>query len=210
MRAAAATAIAFLACHPIGAKGDECMWGPYRETLLEAGALRVLLEAALAPTQDEVCRKVIEKAAAVGVMYLCTVVSLPSAANCFLCAYKGAGRTCITVCFAALCCAALCGAVLVYKPQRMVLLPSGRVVSAAVLFYCSMLHKAASTCRVVIAGLISFQTALLGTLSNRAGNAALSCSTSVKTCNSPYIWACILGCGSAATCKVPAATYRHT
>lgn len=82
VRAAAATAIAFLACHPIGAKGDECMWGPYREALLEAGALRVLLEAALAPTQDEVCRKVIEKAAAVGVMYLCTVVGLP------LCPYQ--------------------------------------------------------------------------------------------------------------------------
>ncbi len=75
MRAAAATAIAFLACHPIGAKGDECMWGPYREALLEAGALTVLLEAALAPTEDDNCRKVIEKAAAVGVMYLCTVVS---------------------------------------------------------------------------------------------------------------------------------------
>ncbi len=75
VRAAAATAIAFLACHPIGAKGDECMWGPYREALLEAGALRVLLEAALAPTEDDNCRKVIEKAAAVGVMYLCTVVS---------------------------------------------------------------------------------------------------------------------------------------
>lgn len=77
VRAAAATAIAFLACHPIGAKGEECMWGPYREALLEAGSLRVLLEAALAPTQDETCRKVIEKAAAVGVMYLCTVVSHP-------------------------------------------------------------------------------------------------------------------------------------
>ena len=51
------------------------MWGPYREALLEAGALRVLLEAALAPTEDDNCRKVIEKAAAVGVMYLCTVVS---------------------------------------------------------------------------------------------------------------------------------------
>lgn len=75
VRAAAATAIAFLACHPIGAKGDECMWGPYRVALLEAGALRVLLEAALAPTEDDNCRKVIEKAAAVGVMYLCTVVS---------------------------------------------------------------------------------------------------------------------------------------
>ena len=76
MRAAAATAIAFLACHPIGAKGDDCMWGPYREVLLQAGALEVLLEAALAPTQDDNCRKVIEKAAAVGIMYLCTVVSL--------------------------------------------------------------------------------------------------------------------------------------
>lgn len=74
VRAAAATAIAFLACHPIGAKGDDCMWGPYREVLLQAGALEVLLEAALAPTQDESCRKVIEKAAAVGIMYLCTVV----------------------------------------------------------------------------------------------------------------------------------------
>ena len=76
VRAAAATAIAFLACHPIGAKGDECMWGPYREVLLQAGALEVLLEAALAPTQDDNCRKVIEKAAAVGIMYLCTVVRL--------------------------------------------------------------------------------------------------------------------------------------
>ena len=50
------------------------MWGPYREVLLQAGALEVLLEAALAPTQDDNCRKVIEKAAAVGIMYLCTVV----------------------------------------------------------------------------------------------------------------------------------------
>ena len=82
VRAAAATAIAFLACHPIGAKGDDCMWGPYRVALLEAGALRVLLEAALAPTQDDNCRKVIEKAAAVGVMYLCTVVSSPRM-SCF-------------------------------------------------------------------------------------------------------------------------------
>ena len=52
------------------------MWGPYREVLLQAGALEVLLEAALAPTQDDNCRKVIEKAAAVGIMYLCTVVRL--------------------------------------------------------------------------------------------------------------------------------------
>ena len=84
VRAAAATAIAFLACHPIGAKGDECMWGPYRETLLEAGALRVLLEVALAPTEDGNCRKVIEKAAAVGVMYLCTVVSALRCSVCLL------------------------------------------------------------------------------------------------------------------------------
>ena len=98
MRAAAATAIAFLACHPIGAKGDECMWGPYRVALLEAGALRVLLEAALAPTRDETCRKVIEKAAAVGVMYLCTVVShYPPLSPLMLCARSAPDRS-IHVC----------------------------------------------------------------------------------------------------------------
>ncbi|KAL3152291.1 hypothetical protein ABBQ32_001362 [Trebouxia sp. C0010 RCD-2024] len=92
VRAAAATAIAFLACHPIGAKGDECMWGPYREALLEAGALRVLLEAALAPTQDETCRKVIEKAVAVGVMYLCTVAQALDSA-CLAMLAEVMGRT---------------------------------------------------------------------------------------------------------------------
>lgn len=116
VRAAAATAIAFLACHPIGAKGDECMWGPYREALLEAGALRVLLEAALAPTQDEVCRKVIEKAAAVGVMYLCTVVSLPSSAALLVVfgvhsVVQAEGEFCAVVCcpVPVLCCTVLCG-----------------------------------------------------------------------------------------------------
>ncbi|KAL0031473.1 hypothetical protein WJX77_002181 [Trebouxia sp. C0004] len=92
VRAAAATAISFLACHPIGAKGDECMWGPYREALLEAGALRVLLEAALAPTEDDNCRKVIEKAAAVGVMYLCTVAAALDS-NCLAMLAEVMGRT---------------------------------------------------------------------------------------------------------------------
>ncbi|DBA90981.1 TPA: hypothetical protein ACH3X2_004190 [Trebouxia sp. C0005] len=92
VRAAAATAIAFLACHPIGAKGDECMWGPYREALLEAGALRVLLEAALAPTADDNCRRVLEKAAAVGVMYLCTVAAALDS-NCLAMLAEVMGRT---------------------------------------------------------------------------------------------------------------------
>lgn len=76
------------------------MWGPYREVLLQAGALQTLLEAALAPTIDENCRKVIEKAAAVGIMYLCTVVSplLHSACGCvmrpFLCLTLGAFDEC--------------------------------------------------------------------------------------------------------------------
>ena len=35
MRAAAATALAFLACHPMGAKGDDCLTGPHRNDLLQ-------------------------------------------------------------------------------------------------------------------------------------------------------------------------------
>ena len=30
VRAAACTCLAFLACHPLGAKGDACLTGPYR------------------------------------------------------------------------------------------------------------------------------------------------------------------------------------
>ncbi|KAK9816567.1 hypothetical protein WJX72_002063 [[Myrmecia] bisecta] len=73
VKAAAATAVAFLASHPIGAKGNACLTGPHRQALLEEGALAVLLEAALLPVEDPMCSRVIEKATSVGVMYLCTV-----------------------------------------------------------------------------------------------------------------------------------------
>lgn len=39
VRAAAACALSFLSCHNIGARGDDCLTGPYREALLEQGAL---------------------------------------------------------------------------------------------------------------------------------------------------------------------------
>eukprot|EP00891_Asterochloris_glomerata_P005689 jgi/Astpho2/5689/fgenesh1_pg.00079_%23_100_t len=73
VRAAAATAISFLACHPIGAKGDACMTGPHRALLLQEGAMAALLRAALDRTEEASCRRSIERAAAVGVMYLCTL-----------------------------------------------------------------------------------------------------------------------------------------
>ncbi|KAK9861349.1 hypothetical protein WJX84_011522 [Apatococcus fuscideae] len=42
VRAAAATALAFLACHPMGAKGDDCLTGPHRIDLLQAYAVTAL------------------------------------------------------------------------------------------------------------------------------------------------------------------------
>jgi hypothetical protein len=39
VRAAAACALSFLACHNIGALGDDCLTGPYRKMLLQHGAL---------------------------------------------------------------------------------------------------------------------------------------------------------------------------
>lgn len=39
VRAAAACALSFLSCHNIGARGDDCLTGPYREALLQQGAL---------------------------------------------------------------------------------------------------------------------------------------------------------------------------
>ncbi|KAK9825957.1 hypothetical protein WJX74_001162 [Apatococcus lobatus] len=53
VRAAAATALAFLACHPMGAKGDDCLTGPHRIDLLQAGAMTALLQAALDPVGNE-------------------------------------------------------------------------------------------------------------------------------------------------------------
>ena len=72
-RAAAATGLAFLACHPLGARGDDCLVGPYRPALLRAGALGGLLRCALRSDAGEV-RGIVEQAAAVGVMYLATMV----------------------------------------------------------------------------------------------------------------------------------------
>jgi hypothetical protein len=39
VRAAAACALSFLSCHNMGARGDDCLSGPYRKALLQQGAL---------------------------------------------------------------------------------------------------------------------------------------------------------------------------
>lgn len=75
MRAAASTCVAFLACHPIGAKGDTCLSGPFRERLLAVGAFGALLKAALACSADEPHDAMIQQTAAVGIMYMATMVS---------------------------------------------------------------------------------------------------------------------------------------
>jgi hypothetical protein len=76
VRAAASTCLAFLACHPLGAKGDTCLWGPFREKLLSVGALGALLKAALMSASDDPCNNVIQQTAAVGIMYLTTMVRM--------------------------------------------------------------------------------------------------------------------------------------
>ncbi|GMH33927.1 hypothetical protein BSKO_01761 [Bryopsis sp. KO-2023] len=73
VRAAACTGLAFLACHRIGAQGDECLTGPFREKLLDIGAFGGLLLAALEPPEEEQFKTIIEQSAAVGVMYLSTM-----------------------------------------------------------------------------------------------------------------------------------------
>lgn len=88
--AAACTGLAFLACHPIGAQGEECMTGspstihliirisllgPYRKMLLEHGAYSVLLSALVHPPENEDCRAIVEESAAIAVMYLSTMVT---------------------------------------------------------------------------------------------------------------------------------------
>lgn len=73
VKASACAGIAFLACHPIGAEGDECMHGPYRTKLLEAGAFGALLRAALTSVMDPDCDMIVQQAAAIGVMYLSTM-----------------------------------------------------------------------------------------------------------------------------------------
>lgn len=74
VRAAACTTLAFLACHPLGARGDACLVGPFRERLLAAGAFGALLRAALGSNAGERCDGLIQQTAAVGIMYLATMV----------------------------------------------------------------------------------------------------------------------------------------
>ena len=61
VKASACAAVAFLSCHPVGAKGDECMVGPYRTKLLEAGAFGVLLRASIVTCLDEFCDIVVQQ-----------------------------------------------------------------------------------------------------------------------------------------------------
>lgn len=97
VRAAACTALAFLASHPLSARGDECMTGPYRERLLATGAFTALLrsaliaQAALADSGEVIQEdgpiallnpnQIVMQAAAVGLMHLCTMVR-PGASVC--------------------------------------------------------------------------------------------------------------------------------
>jgi hypothetical protein len=74
VRAAACTTLAFLACHPLGARGDDCLVGPFRTRLLGAGAFGALLRAALSSSACEHCDPIIQQTAAVGIMYLSTMV----------------------------------------------------------------------------------------------------------------------------------------
>lgn len=72
--AAACTCLAFLSCHPLGARGDHCLVGPFRSKLLEVGAFGALLKAALSSSADDVCDPIIQQTAAVGIMYMSTMV----------------------------------------------------------------------------------------------------------------------------------------
>ncbi|GFH14009.1 uncharacterized protein HaLaN_09982, partial [Haematococcus lacustris] len=61
VKASACAGIAFLACHPFGAEGDECMVGPYRKKLLEMGAFGGLLRAALTSVMDPDCDMIVQQ-----------------------------------------------------------------------------------------------------------------------------------------------------
>jgi hypothetical protein len=53
------------------------MIGPYRKKLLGLGAFGSLLRAALTTVMDAACDRIIQQAAAIGVMYLSTQVRRP-------------------------------------------------------------------------------------------------------------------------------------
>jgi hypothetical protein len=74
VRAAACTTLAFLACHPMGARGDACLAGPFRQRLLAAGAFGALLRAALGSSAEDHVDPIIQQTAAVGIMMLATMV----------------------------------------------------------------------------------------------------------------------------------------
>ncbi len=61
VKASACAGVAFLACHPIGAEGDECMCGPFRTKLLGLGAFGALLRAALSSVMDSECDRIIQQ-----------------------------------------------------------------------------------------------------------------------------------------------------
>ena len=61
VKASACAGVAFLACHPIGAEGDECMFGPFRQKLLGLGAFGALLRAALSSVLESDCDRIIQQ-----------------------------------------------------------------------------------------------------------------------------------------------------
>ncbi len=61
VKASACAGLAFLACHPIGAEGDECMYGPHRTKLLEMGTFGTLLRAALTTVNDPDCDMIVQQ-----------------------------------------------------------------------------------------------------------------------------------------------------
>ena len=61
VKASATAGIAFLAVHPLGAKGDECMNGPHRKALLAMGAFGTLLRAALTSVGDPECDLIVQQ-----------------------------------------------------------------------------------------------------------------------------------------------------
>ncbi|KXZ56071.1 hypothetical protein GPECTOR_2g953 [Gonium pectorale] len=81
VKASACAGVAFLACHPIGAEGDECMYGPFRTKLLNMGAFGALLRAALSSVLDSECDRIIQQAAALGLMYLSTMAGAVDSAE---------------------------------------------------------------------------------------------------------------------------------
>eukprot|EP00798_Chlamydomonas_sp_ICE-L_P023775 gene23775-9334_t len=72
VKAAACAGVAFLTCHPIGAKGDDCMHGPYRTKLLEMGAFGALLRAALTSVDNEECDMIVQQVQYSGAFLSCS------------------------------------------------------------------------------------------------------------------------------------------